>query len=170
MLEYSVVDSWLGRTVIGWDREGIRLVRLGEELLGLESARRVSEQVEPVLAVLAAIEEPWKEWDGPPLFPAGTPFRQRVWRELRRIPAGEVRSYGEIAARLGNPRGARAVGAACGANPVAVLIPCHRAVGFDGAMTGYRWGVERKVALLGREREAFPIPGAAALQPGRPRR
>ncbi len=154
MLEYAVAEGWLGETVVGWDRSGIRIVRLGPDLAGLERGRRVSAAAAPVAAVLAAIEEPWLEWDGPPISPVGTPFRQRVWRELRRIPAGEVRSYGDIARAIGRPGAARAVGAACGANPVAVLIPCHRAVGADGSMTGFRWAVDRKVALL--EREGWP--------------
>ena len=81
-----------------------------------------------------------------------TPFQIAVWRELCAIPRGETRSYGEIAARLGRPDAARAVGHANGANPLAVIIPCHRAIGTDGSLTGYRWGVQYKRRLLDHER------------------
>lgn len=88
-----------------------------------------------------------------PLDVAGTVFQRRVWKALAEVPPGQTISYGELARRIGSPGAARAVGAACGANPVAVVIPCHRAVGSSGRLTGYRWGVERKAALLGREKE-----------------
>ena len=74
-----------------------------------------------------------------------------MWEALRAIPSGETESYAELAARLGMPSGARAIAGACAANPVAVAIPCHRVVRNDGALSGYRWGVERKRALLDRE-------------------
>ena len=86
-----------------------------------------------------------------PLDVRGTAFQQRVWQALRQIPAGQTVGYAELAARLGMPQGARAVAGACAANPVAVAIPCHRVVRNDGALSGYRWGVERKRALLERE-------------------
>jgi AraC family transcriptional regulator of adaptative response/methylated-DNA-[protein]-cysteine methyltransferase len=89
-----------------------------------------------------------------PLDIKGTAFQARVWRALQRIPAGETMSYGALAQSLGMPGAARAVGTACGGNEIAVLIPCHRVVGGDGRLTGYRWGVERKRALLDRERAA----------------
>jgi O-6-methylguanine DNA methyltransferase len=81
----------------------------------------------------------------------GTPFQHAVWQALRAIPAGERRTYGQIAATLGNPRGARAVASACAANPAALVIPCHRVVSGDGRAGGYRWGTERKQALLANE-------------------
>ena len=77
-----------------------------------------------------------------------TAFEWKVLQELRRIPAGETRSYSDVARRIGRPTAVRAVARACAGNPVAVVIPCHRVVGKDGALTGYRWGVERKRALL----------------------
>lgn len=91
---------------------------------------------------------------GLPLDIRGTAFQQRVWQALRGVPAGTTVSYSDIAARLGAPKSARAVAAACAANPLAVAIPCHRVVCRDGALSGYRWGVERKRALLARERVA----------------
>jgi AraC family transcriptional regulator of adaptative response/methylated-DNA-[protein]-cysteine methyltransferase len=89
-----------------------------------------------------------------PLDVRGTAFQQAVWRELSRIPPGETLSYAALAARAGNPKAVRAVGSACGANPVAVLIPCHRAVRADGSLGGYAWGLEVKEKLLAREANA----------------
>lgn len=86
-----------------------------------------------------------------PLDPRGTDFQRIVWRELRRIPAGSTASYTEIARRIGRPTSARAVAHACATNPLAVLVPCHRVVTSDGRLSGYRWGVERKKALLEKE-------------------
>jgi AraC family transcriptional regulator of adaptative response/methylated-DNA-[protein]-cysteine methyltransferase len=89
-----------------------------------------------------------------PLDVRGTAFQQRVWQALREIPAGSTASYAEIARRIGAPKSVRAVAQACGANRLAVAIPCHRVVRHDGALSGYRWGVERKRALLEREANA----------------
>ena len=89
-----------------------------------------------------------------PLDVQGTAFQQRVWQALRKIPAGSTASYTEIAKRIGAPKAVRAVAQACAANAIAVAIPCHRVVRSDGALSGYRWGVERKRALLAREAQA----------------
>jgi AraC family transcriptional regulator of adaptative response/methylated-DNA-[protein]-cysteine methyltransferase len=86
-----------------------------------------------------------------PLDVRATAFQQRVWKALRQIPRGQTRSYSDLARELGQPTAARAVAAACGANPVAVAVPCHRVLGRDGSLTGYRWGVERKRKLLAAE-------------------
>lgn len=83
-----------------------------------------------------------------PLAAEGTPFQQSVWKVLRTIPYGEVRSYGDIARRIGNPNAVRAVGRANGSNPIAVIIPCHRVVGSNGTLTGFGGGLERKAQLL----------------------
>lgn len=85
------------------------------------------------------------------LSPRGTPFQQRVWAALLEIPWGETRTYGALASQLDRPSAARAVGAAVGRNPLAVIVPCHRVVGADGQLTGYAWGVARKRSLLQRE-------------------
>jgi AraC family transcriptional regulator of adaptative response/methylated-DNA-[protein]-cysteine methyltransferase len=103
-----------------------------------------------VASVVAVVEAP----DGGidlPLDVRGTAFQQRVWQALRKIPAGSTASYADIARRIGRPKAVRAVAQACGANPVAIAIPCHRVVRTDGDLSGYRWGVERKRALLERE-------------------
>ncbi|CAB3753417.1 cysteine methyltransferase [Burkholderia sp. MSh2] len=83
----------------------------------------------------------------------GTPFQQQVWQALCGIPAGQTRSYGDVARDLGVPEAVRAVASACAANVLAIAIPCHRVVRRDGALSGYRWGVDRKRALLAEERE-----------------
>lgn len=83
-----------------------------------------------------------------PLAPRGTPFQQRVWSALRAIPFGETRSYGQLAAALGKPSAMRAVGAANGRNPIAIVVPCHRVIGADGSLTGFGGGIERKKFLL----------------------
>lgn len=88
------------------------------------------------------------------LDPAGTAFQRRVWEAVGTVPVGATASYADIARRIGSPAAARAVARACAANPLAVVIPCHRVVRRDGRMGGYRWGLERKRALLGREARA----------------
>jgi AraC family transcriptional regulator of adaptative response/methylated-DNA-[protein]-cysteine methyltransferase len=99
---------------------------------------------------------------GLPLDVRGTAFQQRVWAAISRIPAGSTASYAEIARRIGTPRSARAVAQACASNKLAVAIPCHRVVRADGALSGYRWGTDRKRALLTREsaggRAGSPLP------------
>ncbi len=101
-------------------------------------------------AVAALVEAPGQDF-ALPLDIRGTAFQQRVWAVLRTIAPGQTLGYGEVAHRLGAPRATRAVAQACGANPLAVVIPCHRVVASDGGLTGYRWGLERKRALLVRE-------------------
>jgi AraC family transcriptional regulator of adaptative response/methylated-DNA-[protein]-cysteine methyltransferase len=101
--------------------------------------------------VVQAVEQPGPGSAAIPLDVHGTAFQQRVWEELRRIPAGETRSYGELAAALGNPKASRAVGGANGANNIAVLIPCHRVIAADGTLGGYAYGLAIKAELLRRE-------------------
>ena len=105
-----------------------------------------------VAAVVAAVDDPRRAL-ALPLDISGTAFQRRVWEVLRAIPAGETLSYGAVAARLGQPTAMRAVAGACGANRLAVVIPCHRVVASGGGLGGYRYGVERKRALLAKERE-----------------
>jgi AraC family transcriptional regulator of adaptative response/methylated-DNA-[protein]-cysteine methyltransferase len=103
-----------------------------------------------VARVIGFVEQPQLGLDLP-LDVRGTAFEERVWQALREIPAGETASYSEVARRVGDPHAARAVARACAANDIAVAIPCHRVVKKDGALSGYRWGVERKRALLAKE-------------------
>ena len=102
-------------------------------------------------AVLAFYEGDTEAVASVAVAPHGTEFRERVWDVLRTIPAGETRTYGEVAALLGTPSASRAVGAACGANVTALFVPCHRVVGASGTLTGFAWGVETKKSLLARE-------------------
>jgi AraC family transcriptional regulator of adaptative response/methylated-DNA-[protein]-cysteine methyltransferase len=104
-------------------------------------------------ALAAAVDAPRRD-PGLALDLRGTAWQMRVWEILRKIPAGETTTYGEIAARLGSPRDARDTTEAIAANPVAILVPCHRVVKKDGTLSGYRWGFWRKRALLARERDA----------------
>lgn len=95
--------------------------------------------------------------DAVPTATGGTDFQRRVWAALRHIPAGETRSYGQLAAAIGRPSAVRAVGLANGANPIGVIVPCHRVIGAGGALTGYAGGVERKRWLLAHEAAGRPI-------------
>jgi AraC family transcriptional regulator of adaptative response/methylated-DNA-[protein]-cysteine methyltransferase len=104
-----------------------------------------------VSAVVALVDDPAHAPELP-LDVRGTVFQQRVWRALTQIAPGDTVTYAELARRIGRPSAVRAVAQACGANPVAVAVPCHRVIGSDGSLTGYRWGVERKRELLRRER------------------
>jgi len=119
----------------------------------IELAREVAGRIEGGLG-----------FDGIPVEVSGTPFQEVVWRELTGIPRGEVVTYGELARRIGRPGATRAVGAACGANPVALLVPCHRVVAADGGPGGYRWGAARKVAILAGEGATLPNEGPASAR------
>ena len=89
-----------------------------------------------------------------PLDLQGTAFQRRVWNLLKKIPSGQTRTYSDIAKQLGEPKSARAVARACATNSVAVIVPCHRVLRNDGSLGGYRWGLSRKVQLIGKERES----------------
>jgi len=91
------------------------------------------------------------------LAPEGTPFQQRVWKELLKIPYGETISYGELSRRIGNPNASRAVGLANGSNPIGIVVPCHRVIGANGTLTGYGGGLPRKKWLLEHEAKHAPV-------------
>lgn len=160
------IGCWLGLSELGWmlmaaTPRGICWLAFGDEPAALLAEmralfpraewradeprlRRWFEQVrEQVLLPAAALALP--------VDVRGTAFQARVWRALRRIPLGETRSYAAVARSIGRPAAARAVAAACAANRIALLIPCHRVVAADGGLSGYRWGTARKAALLARE-------------------
>jgi AraC family transcriptional regulator of adaptative response/methylated-DNA-[protein]-cysteine methyltransferase len=103
-----------------------------------------------VARVVGLVESPSVDVDLP-LDVRGTAFQRKVWQALRKIPAGKTASYADIARRIGAPKAVRAVAGACAANNIAIAIPCHRVIRNDGGVSGYRWGVERKRALLERE-------------------
>lgn len=160
-LSVAIAESSLGAVLVAGTGKGICAVLIGDEPDDLlEDLRRRFPKaalslgdagfVDWVRLVVGQIEEPRASVDLP-LDIRGTAFQQRVWQALRAIPRGETATYSEIAAQLGLPRAVRAVAAACAANKIALLIPCHRVLRRDGDLAGYRWGVERKRALLKRE-------------------
>ena len=157
-IRYVVMGSSLGPVLVAATAKGICRVSFDE---GEGDLRRRFPKAEILsgdgaLGALAGqvvqlIEEPGRPVDVP-MDVRGTAFQQAVWSALRAIPAGETRSYGEIAAAIGRPGAVRAAGTACGDNGLAVLIPCHRVLRGDGSLGGYAYGVERKKVLLERER------------------
>lgn len=161
-IRYAFAATSLGRLIVGLTEAGVCYIAFGErddELLG-ELERRFSratitpageEDRSLVSAVVALVDDP-AHAPALPLDVRGTAFQQRVWRALTQIEPGTTVTYSELARRIGSPTATRAVAQACGANPVAVAVPCHRVIGADGSLTGYRWGVERKRDLLERER------------------
>ncbi len=161
-IRYSIADSPLERMLVAATAKGICAVAFAgsddtllQELRGrfpLANLREDSASLgNEIAAVLAGLQEPSLA-TSLPLHVRATAFQQRVWQALQAIPRGETRTYAAVAAEIGRPSAARAVARACASNPVALLVPCHRVVGADGALTGYRWGVERKRKLLAMER------------------
>ncbi|WP_426688695.1 bifunctional DNA-binding transcriptional regulator/O6-methylguanine-DNA methyltransferase Ada [Rhodanobacter ginsengiterrae] len=163
-IRFAIGECSLGAILVAQSQRGVCAILLGDDpdvlahdlqdrfpRAHLIGGDRDYEQL--VAQVVGFIEAPALGLDLP-LDVRGTAFQQRVWQALREIPAGSTASYSEIAARIGAPRAARAVAHACANNLLAVAIPCHRVVRNDGALSGYRWGVQRKRALLEREAQA----------------
>jgi AraC family transcriptional regulator, regulatory protein of adaptative response / methylated-DNA-[protein]-cysteine methyltransferase len=158
VIRWSLVDTSLGKMLVAATEKGICRLSFDEDEAAL-SDRFPKAEILPADAAMtelakgavAAVEHPDRMPDLP-LDVAGTAFQEAVWQELRRIPAGETRSYADIAAAVGKPKAVRAAGSANGANNVAVLIPCHRVVRTDGTLGGYAYGLERKAELLAREK------------------
>jgi AraC family transcriptional regulator of adaptative response/methylated-DNA-[protein]-cysteine methyltransferase len=163
-IRFAIGECWLGSILVAASDKGICAILLGDDPDDL--ARDLQDQFPKaqliggdaeferlVAQVVGFIATPALGLDLP-LDIRGTAFQQRVWHALRAIPPGSTASYAEIAERIGQPKSVRAVAQACGANALAVAIPCHRVVRTDGALSGYRWGVERKRELLRRERGA----------------
>ncbi len=159
---YALMESPLGKLLLGSDGEALTLINFqqGNGAMAPKPEWREAEAPfrEAVRQLGAYFAGELKVFDLP-LAPEGTPFQRRVWEELRRIPYGKTRSYGELAGRLGMPTGARAVGAANGRNPLPVVVPCHRVIGANGALTGFYGGLFLKEALLELERSHSPAPG-----------
>jgi AraC family transcriptional regulator of adaptative response/methylated-DNA-[protein]-cysteine methyltransferase len=160
-IRFAIGQCSLGAILVAATDRGIAAISLGDDpdalardlqdrfpnarLIGADAAFEAW-----VFKVIGFVETPAVGLDLP-LDVRGTAFQRRVWQALREIPPGTTASYAEIAARIGAPKAVRAVGHACAANAIAVAIPCHRVVRTDGTLSGYRWGVERKRALLERE-------------------
>jgi AraC family transcriptional regulator of adaptative response/methylated-DNA-[protein]-cysteine methyltransferase len=163
-IRFAIAQCSLGSIMVAATDRGVCAISLGDEPEALlhdlqdrfprAQLRGGDEDFDrTVAAVLGFVEAPAAGLDLP-LDLRGTSFQLRVWQALRAVPPGTTVSYAEIARRLGIPKASRAVGAAIAANPVAVVVPCHRVIRSDGALSGYHWGVERKRALLEREGRA----------------
>ncbi len=160
-IAHSVETCSLGAVLVAHTGRGVCAVLLGDDAAALSAqldtefgrAERVGAKGlrrDWVAAVIGYLDETALTL-GVPLDVDGTPFQLAVWRALRAIPRGETRSYAEVATAIGSPAAVRAVGSACGANTVAVIVPCHRVLRADGSLGEYKWGRDRKRALLARE-------------------
>ena len=163
-LRFAVGSCSLGRVLVASSEQGVAAILIGDEPQALlhdlqdrfPRARLVdgdADYAQRVAQVIGFVEAPGLGLDLP-LDVRGTAFQQRVWQALRQIPSGRTTTYREVADMIGAPTATRAVAGACAANPIAVAVPCHRVVRSDGSLSGYRWGVERKRALLEREAAA----------------
>jgi AraC family transcriptional regulator of adaptative response/methylated-DNA-[protein]-cysteine methyltransferase len=163
ILRYGITDCWLGRVLVAATEKGVCCIQLGHddaaliEELQQRFARAQLEEAEPGSDYAAWIAQVVTAIDTPaaarklPLDIQGTAFQEQVWQALRDIPAGETVTYSGLAEKIGKPKAVRAVASACGANKLAVVIPCHRVIGKDGSLTGYRWGKDIKARLLEKE-------------------
>ena len=163
---YSIIDSPLGRLLVAATERGVCGVCIGDSDAFVE--RSLAEDYPS--AVLIRNDQGMEEWTGAfakyfegerlalnlPLDVKATAFQSRVWKVIQSIPFGKTTTYGKIAKELGEPKGSRAVARACATNPVALVIPCHRVIGKDGNLRGYRWGKRRKQTLLKLEQTANP--------------
>lgn len=168
-LDVDELDTPLGRLtlvadaggqlcLVGWIEGHERMSRALRSLTGRASTlRRVSDPHGLSSALRAYFAGELRAIDGLPVQGAGSVFQRRVWSALREIPCGETRSYSELARQLGQPAAVRAVGLANGANPVGIVVPCHRVIGANGTLTGYAGGLERKRWLLRHEGARGPL-------------
>jgi AraC family transcriptional regulator of adaptative response/methylated-DNA-[protein]-cysteine methyltransferase len=157
----TVISTELGKLLVATTPRGVCAVRFGEseaallrELKKDFSAAEIRRDDVGLESVATQIKQLLSGSAAPlniPLDLRGTAFQQMVWKELRRIPQGQTRSYTDVAKAIGKPKAVRAVANACGSNPVAIVVPCHRVVQKNGSLAGYRWGVKRKAALLEKE-------------------
>jgi AraC family transcriptional regulator of adaptative response/methylated-DNA-[protein]-cysteine methyltransferase len=167
-VRFAVGECWLGAILVAATDRGVCAIELGDDpdtlVRALQDRFHTAHLVgdDPafdalVARVVAQVDAPASS-DDLPLDVRGTAFQERVWQALRALPAGSTVTYAELAERIGSPRSVRAVAGACAANHLAVAIPCHRVVRTDGSLSGYRWGVDRKAALLAREQSVHADP------------
>lgn len=163
-VEYAIKQTKLGQILVATTSHGICAILFGDDQHELVEnlskhlpdaiLRRDDATIQPATEkVVKFIEAPFGVFDAP-LDIGGTLFQQQVWRALREIPAGQTLSYADVALKIGRPTAVRAVAGACAANAIAVAIPCHRVVRNDGTISGYRWGTQLKMQLLGMEAQA----------------
>lgn len=154
---YAITDSPIGELLVIGDEAKVRgLLMNGDGAFDYRKLELTQDQ-EAFADTIKQLEQYFagdRDTFELPLEPSGTEFQRAVWNALEQIPYGETRSYGEIAAQVGRPKAARAVGMANNRNPIAVIVPCHRVIGSGGALVGYAGGLERKIWLLDHEREA----------------
>ncbi|HET7767349.1 MAG TPA: methylated-DNA--[protein]-cysteine S-methyltransferase [Chloroflexota bacterium] len=173
MTVFLARDTWLGRLLVARSEKGVCWVSRGEDDEELEGELRAGfpdafmdpgdeQLVGWGGAIVAHLNGELKELEVP-VDVGGSLFQRRVWWALKAIPYGRTRSYGEVARSLGAEVAPRAVARACAANVLAVVVPCHRAVGQDGDLTGFRWGLGRKRLLLERERQVLGEPTQMTL-------
>jgi AraC family transcriptional regulator of adaptative response/methylated-DNA-[protein]-cysteine methyltransferase len=157
-VRYTIAACALGYVAVARTEKGLAAAFIGDDAgtlaLHMEARFAGAARVEPdalTHRVVHALDTATDD-RGIPVDPSGTDFQRLVWQALRDIPAGATVTYSELAGRIGRPGSVRAVAAACGANPIAVIVPCHRVIGKDGSLTGYAWGIEKKRLLLEREK------------------
>jgi AraC family transcriptional regulator of adaptative response/methylated-DNA-[protein]-cysteine methyltransferase len=162
-IQWNASSSPIGRIMVAATGRGLCFVQIGETDEGLLALLReefplaaidpeASSALAPIMAAARAVAEAKPLPADLPVDIRGTAFQWRVWRALTSIPRGQTRSYAEVAKAIGRPSAARAVARACATNPLSLVVPCHRVVGSNGTLTGYRWGVSIKKALLDKER------------------
>jgi methylated-DNA-[protein]-cysteine S-methyltransferase len=157
---FTQIESPLGPLLLASDEKGLREIQFAN---GRHSAQAKPEWREDSAALKPAIDQLRAYFAGElkdfnlPLAPEGTPFQQKVWGDLCKIPYGETISYGELARRIGNPNASRAVGLANGSNPIPIIIPCHRVIGSNGKLTGYGGGLPIKEKLLALEKRQLRL-------------
>jgi AraC family transcriptional regulator of adaptative response/methylated-DNA-[protein]-cysteine methyltransferase len=166
-IHWTTSPTSIGRIMVAATDRGLCFVQIGradrdlvtllrQEFPFADIDERSSVALAPLIAAARAIADARPLPGDLPVDIRGTAFQWRVWRALTRIPRGETRSYSEVAAAIGKPSAVRAVARACATNPISLVVPCHRVVGANGSLTGYRWGVDVKQALLAKERKGSP--------------
>lgn len=175
-INWATRESAIGRIMVAATARGLCFVQIGQTDRALQSMLReefplaeIADQPEASLAPLVdaarAVAEDRTPVPDLSVDIRGTAFQWRVWRALTCIPRGETRSYSQLAREIGRPSAVRAVARACATNPLSLVVPCHRVVGADGSLTGYRWGLDVKKALLEKERKKSPTERGVAKRP-----
>jgi AraC family transcriptional regulator of adaptative response/methylated-DNA-[protein]-cysteine methyltransferase len=163
-IDWATRDSAIGRIMVAATERGLCFVQIGKTDRALQSmlrqefplaeiADRPAASLTRLVEAARAVADARTPVQDLPVDIRGTAFQWRVWRALTRIPRGATRSYSQLAREIGRPSAVRAVARACATNPLALVVPCHRVVGADGSLTGYRWGLDVKRALLEKERK-----------------
>jgi AraC family transcriptional regulator of adaptative response/methylated-DNA-[protein]-cysteine methyltransferase len=159
ILSYAVGNSTLGSVLVASSTKGVAAILIGDDTPALVeelqasfpgASLRAADDDSLIGRIVGLVEDPSNTVDLQ-LDIRGTPFQQKVWAALQAIPAGVTETYSDVAIRVGDPKAVRAVASACAANKLAVAVPCHRVLRTDGSLSGYRWGVDRKRALIVRE-------------------